>query len=116
VVRALDALLPELGEAMTGAFTEAGAAGREFDRVAEALGGTLVEAFKGAFEGESFREVLLKIIQDVLVLSQTSAGGAADSTRDMPRRKQRRPRQSSRFQPNGRFIRTYEITRITNAA
>ncbi len=76
VVRLLDALMPELGEAMTGAFTEAGAAGRDFDRVAEALGGTLITAFKGAaFEGKSFRDVLLNIIQDVLVLSQSSIGG-----------------------------------------
>ncbi len=61
---------------MTGVFTEAGAAGRDFDRVAEAMGGTLIEAFKGAaFEGKSFRDVLLNIIQDVLVLSQSSLGG-----------------------------------------
>ena len=78
VVRLLDALLPELGESMTGVFTEAGAAGRDLDRVTEALGGTLIEAFKGAAsEGKSFREVLLKIIQDVLVLSQTSLGGGS---------------------------------------
>ena len=76
VVRLLDALLPELGAGLIGVFTESSAAGREFDRVAEALGGTLIEAFKGAaFEGESFREVLLKIIQDMLVLTQTPAGG-----------------------------------------
>lgn len=60
VVRLLDALMPELGEAMTGVFTESSAAGRELDRV---------------FEGESFRDVLLKIIQDLLVLSQASLGG-----------------------------------------
>ena len=80
VVRLLDALLPELGAAMTGVFTEAGAAGRDLDRVFEGLGGTLVEAFKdAAFEGESFREVLLKIIQDVLVLSQSSVSGGGGS-------------------------------------
>ena len=48
---------------------------------APALGGefsTLLDAFKGAaFEGKSFREVLLKIIQDTLVLSQASLGGGS---------------------------------------
>ncbi len=84
VVRLLDALLPELGEAMTGVFTESSAAGREFERVAEALGGTLIEAFKGAaFEGESFREVLLQIVQDILVLSQSSLGGGAGNSRKL---------------------------------
>ncbi len=77
VVRLLDALMPELGEAMTGVFTESSAAGRELDRVFEGLGGTLIEAFKNAaFEGESFREVLLKIVQDILVLFQASPGGS----------------------------------------
>ena len=39
MVRLLDALMPELGAAMTGVFAESSAAGRDFDRVAEALGG-----------------------------------------------------------------------------
>ncbi len=79
-MRLLDALLPELGAAMTGAFTESSAAGREFDRVTEALGGTLITAFRNAaFEGESLRTVLLKIIQDILVLSQSSLGGGGGS-------------------------------------
>ena len=53
-----------------------GGAGRDLDRVFEGLGGTLVEAFRSAaFEGQSFRELLLKIIQDILVLSQSSVSG-----------------------------------------
>ena len=48
---------------------------------APVLGGefsTLFDAFKGAaFEGKSFREVLLKIIRDTLMLSQASLGGGS---------------------------------------
>ncbi len=74
----LETLLPELGTAMTGAFTEASEAGGDLDRVTEVLGGTLIEAFKGAaFEGKSFRDVLLLIIKDILVISQSSLGGGS---------------------------------------
>ncbi len=59
---------------------QSGLLGELVARVPE-LGGqfsTLLDAFKGAaFEGKSLREVLLKIIQDMLVLSQASLGGGS---------------------------------------
>ncbi len=74
-VRLLETLMPGLGAELTGVFAEAGTAGRDFDRVAEAMGGTLVTAFKGAaIEGKSFRRVMLGVIDDLLRLSQSAIG------------------------------------------